>query len=198
MSTLSTEISEESLSPQQPTGGNVGAAVGGGAGGTVDPAVDTFAVDLPAGDPDVEALAVEVGAFVAAFERWSSHRAAEAGASQSRMKLLHAVRCHGPRKMADLAVELGTTPRNVTAIVDGLESEGLVRRTPHTTDRRVTLVELTCNRDKIAEQFQRYQRSIGELFTGMDPDDRETLRRLLAGLRERMRPRTHEVGGPAS
>jgi DNA-binding MarR family transcriptional regulator len=138
-------------------------------------------------DAEVEALALEVAAFVGSFERWSSRRAAEAGASSSRMKLLHAVRCHGPRKMADLADELDTTPRNVTAIVDGLEAEGLVRRTPHATDRRVTLVELTCNRDRVAEQFGRYQSSIGELFAEMDADDRRTLLRLVVEMKSRMR-----------
>jgi DNA-binding MarR family transcriptional regulator len=34
-------------------------------------------------------------------------------------------------------------PTSVTNIVDRLESDGLVRRTPHPTDRRTTLVEIT-------------------------------------------------------
>jgi len=138
-------------------------------------------------DDEVDALAREVATFVGAFERWSVHRAAEAGASPSRMRVLQSVHCHGPRKMADLAGELGTTPRNVTAIVDGLEAEGLVKRTPHATDRRVTLVALSCNRELVAEQFGRYQSAIGELFSDMDGADRRTLLRLLAAIRSRMR-----------
>jgi DNA-binding MarR family transcriptional regulator len=89
--------------------------------------------------------------------------------------------------MADLAGELDVTPRNVTAIVDGLEADGLVRRVPHATDRRVTLVELTCNRDSVASQFGSYQRSVGSLFADLDDQDRLTLLRLLATLREKMR-----------
>ncbi|MGH3494493.1 MAG: MarR family winged helix-turn-helix transcriptional regulator [Sciscionella sp.] len=34
-------------------------------------------------------------------------------------------------------------PTSVTNIVDRLEADGLVRRTPHPTDRRATLVEIT-------------------------------------------------------
>jgi DNA-binding MarR family transcriptional regulator len=136
--------------------------------------------------PDPGALAGELAGFVGAFERWSLRRAAEAGASPSRMRVLQSVHCHGPRKMADLAGELGTTPRNVTAIVDSLEAEGLVKRTPHATDRRVTLVALSCNRELVAEQFGRYQRSIDELFSDMNDADRRTLLRLLGGMRSRM------------
>jgi DNA-binding MarR family transcriptional regulator len=133
-------------------------------------------------------LVAQTMAFVATFERWSGRRAAEAGASIPRLKLLYSIHCHGPRKMADLAGELDTTPRNVTAIVDSLEAEGLVRRIPHATDRRVTLVELTCKRDLVAEQFVSFQRSIAELFADLEDADRQALGRLLATLRTKMRP----------
>ena len=138
-------------------------------------------------ESELEGLVAETVAFVATFERWSGRRAVEAGGSVPRLKLLYSIHCNGPRKMADLAGELETTPRNVTAIVDGLEAEGLVRRTSHATDRRVTLIELTCKRDEVAEQFARYQRSVGELFAGLEASDRETLERLLPILRMRMR-----------
>jgi DNA-binding MarR family transcriptional regulator len=143
----------------------------------------------PAGEPAVspsDALAAATAAFSAAFERWSNRKAAEAGASPTRLKLLYAVHCHGPRKMADLADALDVTPRNVTALVDNLESEGLVRRIPHATDRRVTLIELTCNRDRVADQFRTYQESLARLFAELDGADRADLLRLLSSLRQRM------------
>jgi DNA-binding MarR family transcriptional regulator len=34
-------------------------------------------------------------------------------------------------------------PRNVTSLVDALESAGFVARSPHPTDRRATVVSLT-------------------------------------------------------
>jgi DNA-binding MarR family transcriptional regulator len=48
----------------------------------------------------------------------------------------------GPIAQGVIARELGLTPPTVTALIDRLETHGLVRRTPHPTDRRVTLVEL--------------------------------------------------------
>jgi MarR family len=35
------------------------------------------------------------------------------------------------------------TPRNVTGLVDALEATGFVSRTPHPSDRRATLIQLT-------------------------------------------------------
>jgi DNA-binding MarR family transcriptional regulator len=143
----------------------------------------------PVGDSDspVASLVVQTGAFADAFGRWANRKAAEAGASVPRLRLLYAVHCHGPQKMADLADELTVTPRNVTALVDGLEAEGLVRRIPHATDRRVTLVELTCSPERVAGQFEAYQASIERLFEALTVDDQRTLLRLLATLQERMR-----------
>jgi DNA-binding MarR family transcriptional regulator len=96
--------------------------------------------------------------------------------------------------MADLADALAVTPRNVTALVDGLEAEGLIRRVPHSTDRRVTLVELTCSSDRVESQFRAFQDSIGGLFADLDEDDRRTLLRLLTTLRSNRTPRRQPVG----
>ena len=134
-----------------------------------------------------EALAAAASTFVGAFDRWAGRKAADAGASVPRLRLLNAVHCHGPLKMADLADALAVTPRNVTALVDGLESDGLVRRVPHSTDRRVTLVELTGSSERIAEQFGSFQASIAGLFAEMTADERQTLFRLLESLLVRIR-----------
>lgn len=45
--------------------------------------------------------------------------------------------------MSSLGDDLGITPRYVTIMIDEMEREGLVRRCPHPTDRRATLIELT-------------------------------------------------------
>jgi DNA-binding MarR family transcriptional regulator len=136
---------------------------------------------------EIEALALETAAFSAAFERWAHRKAVDAGATSPRLRLLYSVHCHGPLKMADLAEALTVTPRNITALVDALEAEGLVRRVPHTTDRRVTMVELSCTAERVESQFQAYKASLAGLFEGLDEAERRTLRRLLGTLQERMR-----------
>jgi DNA-binding MarR family transcriptional regulator len=135
----------------------------------------------------LEVLAARVVAFSSAFERWAGRKATEAGASVPRLHLMYAIHCHGPQKMADLADTLMVTPRNVTALVDGLEAEGLVRRVPHSTDRRVTLVELACESKLVASQFETYQASIARLFDPLDDADRAALARLFETLSARIR-----------
>ena len=131
-------------------------------------------------------LAAAAAGFASAFDRWANRKAVEAGLGAQRLRLLNAVHCHGPQKMADLAEALGVTPRNVTALVDGLEAEGRIRRVPHSTDRRVTMVELTCNSAGVESQFRTFQDSVGGLFADLDEADRRTLLRLLTTLHDRI------------
>ena len=49
----------------------------------------------------------------------------------------------GSLPMRVMGERLQLHPTSVTNIVDRLEGDGLVRRTPHPTDRRTTLVEIT-------------------------------------------------------
>jgi DNA-binding MarR family transcriptional regulator len=131
-------------------------------------------------------LGLQAAAFVDRFERWTHRKAIEAGASVPRLRLLYFIHCNGPQKMADLADELAVTPRNVTALVDGLEADGLVRRAAHSTDRRVTLVQLACNSEGVERQFGAYQSSLADLFSVLTEDDQREFARMLSTLGERM------------
>lgn len=131
-------------------------------------------------------LAAAAAGFASAFDRWANRKAVEAGVSAQRLRLLNAIHCHGPQKMADLADALAVTPRNVTALVDGLEADGLIRRVPHSTDRRITMVELNCNSADVESQYRAFQDSVGGLFADLDEADRQTLLRLLTTLHDRI------------
>jgi DNA-binding MarR family transcriptional regulator len=90
--------------------------------------------------------------------------------------------------MSDISDELGVTRRNVTALVDALEEEGLVRRMPHTTDRRATVIELTSRGAETTDSFYNGHRdAVAELFVNLSEDERRELVRLLGSLREALR-----------
>src|SRR5215208_6371806 len=91
----------------------------------------------------------------------------------ARMRLLGAVYCGGPQIMSSISDELGVTRRNVTALVDAMEEEELVRRKPHPTDRRATVIELTRKGERTAD--------------AMYDEHRVELVRLLGLLREALR-----------
>jgi DNA-binding MarR family transcriptional regulator len=65
------------------------------------------------------------------------------GLTPARTHLLWEVHQRGPSTQQALAAALRVTPRNVTGLVDALGTAGYLRRQPHPTDRRATLVTLT-------------------------------------------------------
>ncbi|GGM14976.1 MarR family winged helix-turn-helix transcriptional regulator [Dactylosporangium sucinum] len=98
--------------------------------------------------------------------------------SDSRAGVLWTIRQQGPMTQRELAAARHVTPRNVTGLVDGLEAAGLVRRTPHPTDRRATLVELTGAGTDIVERLEREQLEFTTLlFDGMPQEQFESLTR---------------------
>lgn len=60
----------------------------------------------------------------------------------SRTHLLWELHRLGPSTQRALAAALSVTPRNVTGLVDALETAGHLERRPHPSDRRATLVTL--------------------------------------------------------
>jgi DNA-binding MarR family transcriptional regulator len=88
-----------------------------------------------------------------------------------------------PLHMAALAERLDIVPRSTTTVVDALESAGLVARTPDPSNRRSTLVTLTeAGRAALTQMSAARRKAAEELFAVLSPDQRETLRHLLATL----------------
>nr|BFE87788.1 hypothetical protein GCM10020093_103890 [Planobispora longispora] len=69
--------------------------------------------------------------------------------------------------IGDLAQSAGVSSRNVTGLVDTLEREGLVRRTPALHDRRSVLAAITPAGQEWIENFRRpTQAAMAALFRG--------------------------------
>src|ERR687885_2827101 len=84
----------------------------------------------------------------------------------------------------ELAKRLNVTPRNVTALVDALEEQGLVHRLPHPLDRRAPLVSLTkAGRAAAAELRAGYERMTDALLGRFSPRDLADLERVTGLLR---------------
>jgi DNA-binding MarR family transcriptional regulator len=99
------------------------------------------------------------------------------------------VRSQEAPRMVDLAQQLGVVPRAITTLVDSLEQNGLVRRVPDATSRRVVRVELT---DHGAEAFQALREArraaAAELLAPLDADQRAQLDGLLKTLEKDRTP----------
>ncbi len=62
---------------------------------------------------------------------------------------------YGSRGQNDLATDLGLTSSAGTALVDRLEREGIARRSPHPSDRRRLVVQLTDKGQGVVNQSHR-------------------------------------------
>lgn len=123
-----------------------------------------------------------------------THSLAERGLTESRTHVIWVIHSQGPCTQRELAEALRVSPRNVTGLVDALERTGFARRTPHPTDRRATLVELTRQGQAAAERLVEEQAEFARLlFTRMP---QATFDGLVAGLDAvlaRLRPAVEEA-----
>ncbi len=143
-----------------------------------------------AGLPEAERrrrLVAETVRFTSAFLRWMEGRAC-GGLTYARLRLLQALHCGGPAIMRDLGVQLGVSPRNMTAMVDALEDAHLVVRRAHPTDRRATLVELSASGAREAEQaLEPRLDAMAELFEAFSAAEQQAFADALAQLGRAMR-----------
>jgi DNA-binding MarR family transcriptional regulator len=133
-------------------------------------------------------LVDEFAAFGPLYMKWVRSRLQDRGMTYARMRLLGALHCNGPQIMSSISDELGVTRRNVTALVDALEEEGLVRRKPHPTDRRATVIEMTGRGARTMERmYDEHRAAVAELFAELEEQDQRELSRMLGALREALR-----------
>ena len=85
----------------------------------------------------------------------------------------------GPMSMGELAAVLDIDPPNATVVVDDLEAQGLVRRTPHPTDRRARVVEATRRGKTLAKRADNILATPPAALSALDGDDLEALQRIL-------------------
>lgn len=100
------------------------------------------------------------------------------GLTTARVHLLWVLQHAGPSTQRDLARLCEVTPRNITGLVDGLAESGHVRRTPHPTDRRSVIVELTASASETMARMQQEHAELNDmLLATVAPEDRAAVER---------------------
>lgn len=102
------------------------------------------------------------------------------GLSFSRVRAVRRV-ARAPMTMGELADALGIERPNATVVVDDLEARGLVRRTPHPTDRRAKLVEATRSGKTVAKRAEAVLGTPPDALASLPAADLEALLRILGG-----------------
>jgi DNA-binding MarR family transcriptional regulator len=89
-----------------------------------------------------------------------------------------------PMSMGELAAALAIDPPNATSLVDDLESQGLVRRRPHPSDRRAKVVEATRKGKELARRADEMLSTPPPALSELSVDDLDELRRILRKVKD--------------
>jgi DNA-binding MarR family transcriptional regulator len=115
---------------------------------------------------------------LAAGESWMARQ----GLSQGRFTVLMLLNRDPERGLSpsDLAERSGVTRATMTGLLDGLERDELIKREPHSGDRRMLVVTLTeKGRTHVDTMLPDYFRRIADLMKDIGHEDRITLSKLL-------------------
>jgi DNA-binding MarR family transcriptional regulator len=80
---------------------------------------------------------------------------------------------HGaPLRMKELAKKMGVTTGTLTVMIDRLEQQGALKRTPHETDRRSYLIALTEKGEGLFSEHHQYHLRLTEEITAtLSPEE---------------------------
>jgi DNA-binding MarR family transcriptional regulator len=115
------------------------------------------------------------------LRRGQAQQLAPLGLTPAQERALRVItRGEEPRRMTELAEQLGIVPRSLTTVIDALEEAGLVRREVDSRNRRATLVRLTEKGGAVRDDMREARRRAAEdLLAPLGDEDREALARLL-------------------
>ena len=109
------------------------------------------------------------------------------GLGFARGRVLWALRESGPVVMRALSVTLGVSPRTVTGLVDSLEADGWVTRSPHPVDRRATIISLTpASEVTLTRLTDSYRALARDLLGDVRDDDLDRCRAVIRQFEDRL------------
>lgn len=109
------------------------------------------------------------------------------GLTTARVHLLWVLQHAGPSTQQTLARLCEVSPRNITGLVDALETSGHVRRAPHPSDRRAVLVELTASATETMAQMEKEHAELNAtLLESVAPADRDAVERGITAIANRL------------
>jgi DNA-binding MarR family transcriptional regulator len=98
--------------------------------------------------------------------------------------ILQCLGLEGDQSIASIGQRLGLSPSTMTGLVDRLEEQGYLKRRPHASDRRVTLLTLSRKGERaFAREIDWYGSLVEEIFGSLGEDAKRVVLRALGALR---------------
>jgi DNA-binding MarR family transcriptional regulator len=136
-------------------------------------------------------IAIAVRELVLAVERYRAARAEAAlGVSSTEMVVLGSLQIDGPQTPTELARRVGIASASGTELCDRLERVGLIRRRPHSSDRRKRVIVLTPRSKRVVGELYR------ELSVVLRPAVKEACADGILAFLERAAAAVTEAAGP--
>lgn len=130
------------------------------------------------------------------FQRDMARAFEGTGLTTARVHLLWMLQHAGPSTQQTLARLCEVSPRNITGLVDALEASGHVRRTPHPSDRRAVLVELTASASATMAQMQKEHTELNAtLLAAVAPEDRDAVERGITAIADHLESLVAQAAG---
>jgi DNA-binding MarR family transcriptional regulator len=103
--------------------------------------------------------------FYDKLSSWEQGVVKHSGLSPAQMHTIEMVGHSGSLRMKELAKKMGVTTGTLTVMIDRLEQQGLLQRTPHETDRRSYLIALTEKGQGLFAEHHQYHLHLTEEIT---------------------------------
>ena len=122
---------------------------------------------------ETEKLSHQLIELYGKLSSWEQDVVKSSGLSPAQMHTIEIVGHGGDSlRMKDLAKKMGVTTGTLTVMIDRLEQQGLLKRTPHETDRRSYRIELTeKGQGLFAEHHQYHLRLTEEITATLSPGE---------------------------
>ena len=133
----------------------------------------------------METIPFEIGETAHALRKAFDRLAVGLGVTRAQWKVLFKLSRKPGLRQVELADMLDLEPITLCRIVDRLEEASLVERSRDPDDRRAWRLHVTAQAQPLIEKLQGVGAElVGQAFAGIDPEDIETARKVLAQVRE--------------
>ncbi|MGY1728893.1 MarR family winged helix-turn-helix transcriptional regulator [Geodermatophilus sp. SYSU D01062] len=126
---------------------------------------------------DTAALAHDLRLAVMRFSRRLRNQRVDTSVTLTHLAALSTIQRHGAMSPGELAAHERVQPPSMTRVVVALEGMGLVTRTPHPTDGRQVVIDLTPAAETLlAEEARAREAWLSGQLQRLTPQQRATLR----------------------
>jgi DNA-binding MarR family transcriptional regulator len=133
----------------------------------------------------METIPFEIGETAHALRKAFDRLAVGLGVTRAQWKVLFKLTRKPGLRQVELADMLDLEPITLCRIVDRLEEAGLVERTRDPEDRRAWKLHVTAQAKPLVDKLQAVGAElVGHAFSGIDPEEIEITRKVLARVRE--------------